>query len=81
MRKGMEDGKAPGRREPMDTTAAGTSSISNIPLSPFLPILGRVAGTGPQPLSGDTITVKQAGRDLRAVAAIHHGLEQHRRID
>ncbi len=32
------------------------------PLAPFLPVIARIAGTGPQPLSGDTITVKQVGR-------------------
>jgi len=32
------------------------------PLSALLPIVGGIAGTGPQPLSGDTITVKQVGR-------------------
>jgi penicillin amidase len=32
------------------------------PLSGFLPVVGRIAGTGPQPLSGDTTTVKQVGR-------------------
>jgi penicillin amidase len=32
------------------------------PLAAFLPIVGRIAGTGPQPLSGDTVTVKQVGR-------------------
>ncbi len=31
------------------------------PLSSFLPVISRIAGTGPQPLSGDTITVKQVG--------------------
>jgi len=31
------------------------------PLSVFLPFIGRIAGTGKQPLSGDTITVKQVG--------------------
>jgi penicillin G amidase len=31
------------------------------PLSGFLPIISRMAGTGKQPLSGDTITVKQVG--------------------
>ena len=34
------------------------------PLGGFLPIVGRIAGTGPQPLSGDTTTVKQVGRDF-----------------
>ena len=32
------------------------------PLSGFLPYISRIAGTGPQPLSGDTTTVKQVGR-------------------
>jgi penicillin amidase len=32
------------------------------PLAASLPILGKMAGTGEQPLSGDTITVKQVGR-------------------
>ena len=32
------------------------------PLSAFVPFIGRIAGTGPQPLSGDTVTVKQVGR-------------------
>jgi penicillin amidase len=34
------------------------------PLAKFLPLVGRVAGTGPQPQSGDTTTVKQVGRDF-----------------
>jgi penicillin G amidase len=29
------------------------------PLSAFLPMLGRIAGTGRQPMSGDVTTVKQ----------------------
>ncbi|MGA9583961.1 MAG: penicillin acylase family protein [Terracidiphilus sp.] len=32
------------------------------PLSSFLPVIGRIAGTGSWPLSGDTTTVKQVGR-------------------
>ncbi|WP_348262723.1 penicillin acylase family protein [Telmatobacter sp. DSM 110680] len=34
------------------------------PLSNFLPYVGRIAGTGEQPLSGDTTTVKQVGRSF-----------------
>jgi penicillin amidase len=34
------------------------------PLSGFLPILGRKAGTGKQPLSGDTLSVKQVGESF-----------------
>ena len=32
------------------------------PLAALLPLVARVARTGPQPLSGDTTTVKQVGR-------------------
>jgi len=31
------------------------------PLADFLPFISRIAGTGSQPLSGDTTTVKQVG--------------------
>ena len=34
------------------------------PLSGFLPLIGRMAGTGRQPLSGDTLTVKQVGESF-----------------
>jgi len=34
------------------------------PLAAFLPILSRIAGTGPHPQSGDTTTVKQVGREF-----------------
>ncbi|WP_109488029.1 penicillin acylase family protein [Occallatibacter savannae] len=34
------------------------------PLAGFLPFIGRTAGTGRQPLSGDTITVKQVGESF-----------------
>jgi len=34
------------------------------PLSGFLPFIGRIAGTGRQPLSGDTLTVKQVGESF-----------------
>ena len=34
------------------------------PLGGLLPVIGRIAGTGPQPLSGDTTTVKQVSRAL-----------------
>ena len=32
------------------------------PLAGLLPVISSVAGTGPLPLSGDTVTVKQVGR-------------------
>jgi penicillin amidase len=61
VRKGMENGKAPA-----DVTLwnYGSWHVVDIehPLAVFLPFVGRAAGTGPQPLSGDTTTVKQVGR-------------------
>ncbi len=61
VRKGMEDGKAP---SDVSQWAYGSWHVIDLehPLAVFLPIVGRVAGTGPQPLSGDTTTVKQVGR-------------------
>jgi penicillin amidase len=63
VRKGMKDGKAPA-----DVTqwTYGSWHVVDIehPLAVFLPLVGRVAGTGAQPLSGDTTTVKQVGRDF-----------------
>jgi penicillin amidase len=61
VRRGMKDGKAP---EDVSKWAYGEWHVVDIehPLAEFLPFVGRIAGTGPQPLSGDTITVKQVGR-------------------
>jgi penicillin amidase len=63
VRKAMHDGHAPA-----DVTAwtYGSWHVVDIehPLAAFLPIIGRIAGTGPQPQSGDGTTVKQVGRDL-----------------
>jgi penicillin G amidase len=63
VRMGMKDGKAPG-----DVTLwkYGSWHVVDIehPLASFLPFIGRIAGTGEQPLSGDTTTVKQVGRDF-----------------
>jgi penicillin amidase len=63
VRKGMDDGKAP-------TNVAdwhyGNWHVVDIehPLASFLPLVSRIAGTGPIPQSGDTTTVKQVGRDF-----------------
>lgn len=63
VRKGMENGKAP-----TDVTkwTYGSWHVVDIehPLAGFLPLISRIAGTGLQPLSGDTTTVKQVGRDF-----------------
>jgi penicillin amidase len=63
VRKGMDDGKAPG-----DVSAwhYGNWHVVDLehPLAQFLPFAGRIAGTGPHPQSGDTTTVKQVGREF-----------------
>jgi penicillin amidase len=61
VRKGMKDGKAP---SDVSRWSYGSWHVVDIehPLAAFLPLIGRVAGTGEQPLSGDTTTVKQVGR-------------------
>jgi penicillin amidase len=63
VRKGMKDGKAPGD---VAQWRYGSWHVVDIehPLAGFLPVVSRIAGTGPQPLSGDTTTVKQVGRDF-----------------
>jgi penicillin amidase len=61
VRRGMEQGNAP---EDVALWSYGSWHVVDIehPLARFLPLIGRIAGTGPQPQSGDTTTVKQVGR-------------------
>ena len=63
VRKAMRDGRAP-----TDVTqwTYGSWHVVDIehPFASFLPLITRVAGTGPQPQSGDGTTVKQVGRDF-----------------
>jgi penicillin amidase len=63
VRKGMRDGKAPAD---VNQWTYGSWHVVDVehPLVALLPILSRVAGTGPQPQSGDGTTVKQVGRTL-----------------
>jgi penicillin amidase len=63
VRKGISSGNAPGN---LDDWTYGSWHVVDIehPLAAFLPLIGRVAGTGPQPQSGDGTTVKQVGRTL-----------------
>ncbi|MGA2571477.1 MAG: penicillin acylase family protein [Terracidiphilus sp.] len=58
VRKGMADGRAPGD---LSKWAYGNWHVVDIehPLANLLPIVSRVAGTGPQPQTGDGTTVKQ----------------------
>ena len=59
----MRDGKAPAD---VNQWTYGNWHVVDVehPLTALLPILTRVAGTGPQPQSGDGTTVKQVGRTL-----------------
>jgi penicillin amidase len=58
VRKGMDNGKAPAD---VTTWHYGDWHVVDLehPLARYLPLVGRIAGTGPHPLSGDTTTVKQ----------------------
>jgi penicillin amidase len=61
--KGMSNGKAPAD---VDRWTYGSWHVVDVehPLAALLPFVSRVAGTGPQPQSGDGTTVKQVGRTL-----------------
>ncbi|MGC9223501.1 MAG: penicillin acylase family protein [Terracidiphilus sp.] len=61
VRKAMNNGNAPGNLEHWTYGSWHVVDIEH-PLAAFLPFLSRILGTGPQPLSGDGATVKQAGR-------------------
>jgi len=63
VRKGMRKGKAPAD---VDRWTYGSWHVVDVehPLAALLPLVSRVAGTGPQPQSGDGTTVKQVGRTL-----------------
>ncbi len=58
VRKGLENAKAPANLARWDYGDWHVIDVEN-PLARFLPFVGRIAGTGPQPMSGDTTTVKQ----------------------
>jgi len=61
--KGMRNGKAPAD---VNQWTYGSWHVVDVehPLAALLPIESRIAGTGPQPQSGDGTTVKQVGRTL-----------------
>jgi penicillin amidase len=63
VRQGMKKGHAP---SDVSQWTYGSWHVVDIehPLAKFLPMAGRIAETGPEPLSGDTTTVKQVGRDF-----------------
>jgi penicillin amidase len=61
VRKGMQDGKAPRNIADWHYGKWHVVDVEH-PLAGFLPLVGRIAGTGERPQSGDTTTVKQVGR-------------------
>jgi len=63
VRKAMDEGKAP---SDVSKWTYGSWHVVDLehPLAKFLPLIGRIAGTGAQPQSGDTTTVKQVGREF-----------------
>jgi penicillin G amidase len=63
VRQAMQTGHAP---SDVSRWAYGNWHVVEIdhPLARFLPLIGRIADTGPLPLSGDTTTVKQVGRSF-----------------
>jgi penicillin amidase len=63
VRKGMDKGKAPGD---VARWSYGSWHVVDVehPLASLLPLLTRIAETGPLPQSGDTTTVKQVSRDF-----------------
>jgi penicillin amidase len=63
VRKGMRAGHAPGDLARWSYGSWHTVAIKH-PLAFLLPLVGRVAGVGPLPQSGDTTTVKQVGPGL-----------------
>jgi penicillin amidase len=63
VRKALTDGHAPGNLTLWTYGSWHKIDIEH-PLSQFLPFLGHVAGSGPQPISGDGDTVKQIGADV-----------------
>ncbi len=63
VRKGLEAGHAPGDVADWKYGSWHVVDIEH-PLARFLPLIGSFAGTGEQPLSGDTTTVKQVGREF-----------------
>ena len=63
VRKGMENGKAPSDVSKWNYGSWHVVDLEH-PLAAYLPMVGKIAGTGPRPQSGDTLTVKQVGRDF-----------------
>jgi penicillin amidase len=63
VRKALTNGHAPGDLSRWTYGSWHKIDIEH-PLARFLPFLGTIAGTGPQPIDGDGDTVKQIGADV-----------------
>jgi len=63
VRKAIEDGHAPRDLSRWTYGSWHTMDIEH-PLARYLPFIGHIGGTGPQPMSGDGVTVKQIGADV-----------------
>jgi penicillin amidase len=63
VRKGMAAGDATGDVALWNYGSWHVVDVEH-PLGRFLPLVGSMAGLGEQPMSGDTTTVKQVGRDF-----------------
>ena len=63
VRQGMKKCNAPGDVAQWKYGSWHVVDIEH-PLAGFLPLIGRISGTGAQPLSGDTTTVKQVSRNF-----------------
>ena len=61
VRQGLKNGNAPGDLANWKYGGWHVVDVEH-PLAGFLPLIGRAAGTGALPQSGDTTTVKQTGR-------------------
>jgi penicillin amidase len=61
--EGMKEGKAPGNVSDWNYGNWHVIDLEH-PLARFLPFIDRVTGTGSQPMSGDTTTVKQVSRTV-----------------
>jgi penicillin amidase len=63
VRRGLEEGHAPADLSHWNYGLWHVVQIDH-PLSTILPLISRIAQTGPQPLTGDTTTVKQVSRSF-----------------
>ncbi len=80
VRKAMDEGKAP---SDVSKWTYGSWHVVDLehPLAKFLPLIGRIAGTGAAPAERRHHHGQTSGPRLRTVTALHHGLEQRGRLN